>query len=104
MNADVTPAKITIPVKLEEVAEGSLLHRIAGSSAIKVNSFHHQAVRKMAPGFIACATAKDGVIEGVESVRHPFVLGVQWHPEHLSGTDDVSRRLFEAFVQAASSA
>jgi putative glutamine amidotransferase len=86
-----------------EVAEGSLLHRIAGSSAIKVNSFHHQAVRKVAPGFIACATAKDGVIEGVESVRHPFVLGVQWHPEHLSATDDVSRRLFEAFVRAASS-
>ncbi len=87
-----------------EVAEGSLLHRIAGSTDIKVNSFHHQAVRKLAPGFIACATAKDGVIEGVESVRHPFVLGVQWHPEHLVETDAVSRRLFEAFVQAAASA
>jgi putative glutamine amidotransferase len=87
-----------------EVAEGSLLRRIAGNSTMKVNSFHHQAVRKVAPGFIACATAKDGVIEGVESVRHPFVLGVQWHPEHLVKSDAVSRRLFESFVQAASSA
>lgn len=87
-----------------EVAEGSLLYRIAGNSTVKVNSFHHQAVRKVAPGFIACATAKDGVIEGVESVRHPFVLGVQWHPEHLVKTDAISRRLFKAFVQAASSA
>lgn len=86
-----------------QVAEGSLLHRIAGSSAIRVNSFHHQAVRAVAPGFIACATAKDGVIEGVESVRHPFVLGVQWHPEHLAEIDAVSRRLFEAFVRAAAS-
>ena len=67
-----------------------------------MNSFHHQAVRKLAPGFIASATAKDGVIEALESVRHPFVLGVQWHPEHLVQTDAISRRLFEAFVQAAS--
>lgn len=84
------------------VVENSLLFRIAGEATFKVNSFHHQAVRKLAPGFIASATAKDGVIEALESVRHPFVLGVQWHPEHLVQTDAISRRLFEAFVQAAS--
>lgn len=84
-----------------KVEEGSLLGRIAGVTDMKVNSFHHQAVRRVAPGFVVCARAKDGVIEGVESVRHPFVLGVQWHPEHLVKTDAVSRRLFEAFVQAA---
>lgn len=87
-----------------EVAKNSLLYRIAGNAAMKVNSFHHQAVRKVAPGFVASATAKDGVIEAVESTRHPFVLGVQWHPEHLVEVDVISRRLFEAFVQAASSA
>jgi putative glutamine amidotransferase len=81
-----------------QVVENSLLHKVAGEASFKVNSFHHQAIRGLAPGYVLSATAKDGVIEAFESQRHRFVLGVQWHPEYMAETDPISQRLFEAFV------
>lgn len=82
------------------IADGSLLEKSAGAAQIRVNSFHHQAVKQPAPGFRVNAVASDGVVEGVESVSHRFVLGVQWHPENLARTDDAARKLFTAFVDA----
>ncbi|GIP33434.1 gamma-glutamyl-gamma-aminobutyrate hydrolase family protein [Paenibacillus sp. J2TS4] len=88
-----------------DVCEGSLLHQITGSLRYKVNSYHHQAVRKMADGFEICARASDGIVEAFASVKHRFVIGVQWHPENLLRKEDIySQKLFEAFVQACSSA
>ncbi|GAB7386891.1 gamma-glutamyl-gamma-aminobutyrate hydrolase family protein [Bacillaceae bacterium] len=83
-----------------KVTEGSLLQQITGVSEFKVNSFHHQAIKRPAPGFRIAAMARDGVVEAVESPRHSFVLGVQWHPENTAQTDAISRRLFRAFVDA----
>ncbi|UVI27992.1 gamma-glutamyl-gamma-aminobutyrate hydrolase family protein [Paenibacillus spongiae] len=83
-----------------DVKAGSLLHRIAGEEQFRVNTFHHQAVNKPAAGFTVAATAKDGIIEAIESDSHPFVLGVQWHPETSAAVDEISRKLFEAFIQA----
>jgi putative glutamine amidotransferase len=80
------------------VSDGTLLRKIVGASAIAVNSAHHQAVDKPAPGVVVNAVASDGVIEGIELPGHPFCLGVQWHPEyHVS---DADRKIFEAFVAA----
>ena len=81
-----------------EVKEESLLYSIVKSNQFKVNSFHHQAVRRVGEGFAVCATASDGVIESFESTEHRFVIGVQWHPEHLK--DEYSARLFRAFVES----
>ena len=80
--------------------QGSLLHRIAGATEIKVNSAHHQAVKSVGPGVVVNAVAKDGVIEGIEDPRLPFCLGVQWHPEFRINEGD--RNLFKALVAAAS--
>ena len=44
------------------------------------------ATREFAPGYRASAFARDGIIEAIEPVDldgHPFILGVQWHPETL---------------------
>ncbi|MFK7693643.1 gamma-glutamyl-gamma-aminobutyrate hydrolase family protein [Paenibacillus sp. HJGM_3] len=82
------------------IASGTLLERILGSAAIPVNSFHHQAVRQAAPGYRINAVAGDGIIEGIESPAHRFVLGVQWHPENLSAGDPAALQLFRAFVEA----
>ena len=78
---------------------GTLLHRIAGSDTMRVNSAHHQAIRS--PGRFAKvnATAPDGVIEGIEDPRYSFALGVQWHPEFL--IDPADARIFQAFIAAA---
>lgn len=82
------------------VAEGTKLYRLFGSGKVRVNSFHHQAVKKLAPGFKVSAKAPDGIIEAIESTKHKFVLGVQWHPECMITHDTNARVLFQAFVKA----
>jgi len=66
-----------------------------------VNSYHHQAVERLAPGFVATAYAPDGIIEAIETnVYSGFVLGVQWHPECMVPGDAAMERLFSSFVGA----
>ncbi|HEV8540176.1 MAG TPA: gamma-glutamyl-gamma-aminobutyrate hydrolase family protein [Nitrospiraceae bacterium] len=84
------------------VSPDSLLHRIVRQTAIRVNSSHHQSVKKVAPTLVVSAIAPDGVIEAIEAPALPFLLGVQWHPEFLYDHDEVQRRLFRAFLRAAS--
>ena len=67
-----------------------------------VNSFHHQAVLTAGPLMHVTALAPDGVVEAVEgNVGESFLLGVQWHPEALTGSE-LSAHLFSRFVEAAS--
>jgi len=79
----------------------SRLARLFGTTSLRVNSFHHQAVKNVAPGFRATAKAPDGVVEAIERVEGPFVVGVQWHPELMVSRDPTHRVLFSAFVEAA---
>ncbi|MBI3997928.1 MAG: gamma-glutamyl-gamma-aminobutyrate hydrolase family protein [Armatimonadetes bacterium] len=89
------------PVHGVSVVPGTHLAEIIGASDTGVNSYHHQAVADPAPGFRIVARAPDGTIEAIESERHRFVLGVQWHPERMVGHHPLQRRLFERFVAAA---
>ena len=87
-----------------QVAPRSLLRRIVGQAKIRVNSSHHQSVNRLASSLVASAVAPDGIIEAIEanvSRRHPFLLGVQWHPEFLYERYAIQRRLFLAFLRAA---
>jgi putative glutamine amidotransferase len=68
-----------------EVKKDSLLYRIVGER-IRVNSYHHQAVRDAAPGFCVSAVSPGGVIEAIEN-RGENMLGVQWHPERIDMTE-----------------
>jgi putative glutamine amidotransferase len=65
------------------------------------NSFHHQAIKDLAPDLIVNARTKDGMIEGVEGKGELFILGVQWHPELMFGKHPSMLKLFHAFVEAA---
>jgi putative glutamine amidotransferase len=60
-----------------------------------VNSYHHQAVRRVPDGFKVLAKSTDGV---VEAIYKPGVLGVQWHPEMMYKTDSRWIELFRWFV------
>jgi len=64
------------------ITHGTQLHKIAQTEKIMVNSFHHQAIETVAPGFEAVAWAEDGTIEAIESTEEKSILGVQWHPEN----------------------
>ncbi|HZK18663.1 MAG TPA: gamma-glutamyl-gamma-aminobutyrate hydrolase family protein [Clostridia bacterium] len=83
------------------VTEGSLLYGCLGTRLLRVNSFHHQVVRRVAPGFKICARTVDGVVEGIESLMHDFVMGVQFHPEHLWEKEELFLNLFRGFVEKA---
>ncbi len=62
----------------------------------RVNSYHHQALKDLAPGLRPVATAPDGIVEAVLLEGHPFYFGVQWHPELLPGQWGIFRALLEA--------
>lgn len=83
------------------IVRASKLAEIFEAEELAVNSFHHQAVAQVAPGFIASAHAADGVIEAIESQKHRFVVGVQWHPEGMWNQANNYDALFTAFIQAA---
>jgi putative glutamine amidotransferase len=83
---------------------GSRLEDIYGPGEIRVNSYHHQGVRKLAPNFRVSALAPDGLIEAFEG-KDPswWVVGVQWHPEN-EGNISLDMQLIEAFTSAAAAA
>src|SRR5438067_265974 len=78
----------------------SQLGRLLGTDRLVVNSFHHQAVRRLGEGLRAVAWAPDGLVEGVEDPRADFRIGVQWHAEAMTERRD-QLALFRAFVEAA---
>lgn len=85
------------------IIKGTLLHDILGVETMGVNSYHHQAVKDLAPRLIASAYSEDGLVEGVELPSEEFVVAVQWHPEFRYATDDNSMTLFRHFVDACDS-
>ena len=85
------------------VVAGSRLAAALGSTQLTVNSSHHQAVDRPAPGLMITSTAPDGVVEGAEWTADDgwWMLGVQWHPEELTHTPEPwDRALFAAFHSA----
>ena len=91
------------PTHEVEVDGGSKVAEILGADELKVNSYHHQAIKELASGLVAVAYAPDGVIEAVESgdLSKRWVIGVQWHAEAMREAGPGHRNLFEAHVCAA---
>lgn len=83
------------------VEPGSRLAEIVSQQQTRAASWHHQAVRQVAPGLRVVARAPDGTIEAMEMPEHPWLIAVQWHPEITAAEDPDQQRLFEAFVTAA---
>jgi putative glutamine amidotransferase len=81
--------------------EGSRLAGFYEQSTISVNSLHHQASDDMAEGLVVEARAPDGVVEGYSMPDHPFLVGVQFHPEIQNDPPGLHDRLFQAFLEAA---
>lgn len=82
-----------------QITENSFLGELYGNS-LWVNSFHHQAVKELAPIFEVSALSSDNVIEAYESrdKRH-LMMGIQWHPEMMTaGGDKEMLKIFEKFI------
>lgn len=72
--------------------------RLLGKEKIWVNSLHHQGIRRVGEGVVPWAWAADGLVEGIGVCGLPFAVGVQWHPEYLSGQEPLWRAYAEACV------
>jgi len=70
--------------------DGSFLHYIYEKQSIFVNSYHHQSVDVVAPGFLSSAMSEDNIVEGIE---YENIIGVQWHPEKV-----IDLKFFENFM------
>ena len=83
------------------VEPASRLAEAVGEVHFECASWHHQALKDVAPGLKVVAHAPDGTIEAVELPGHPWLVAVQWHPELTAGNDPIQQRLFEALVEVA---
>ncbi|HEY1703084.1 MAG TPA: gamma-glutamyl-gamma-aminobutyrate hydrolase family protein [Trebonia sp.] len=90
-----------VPVRHDVVVEaGSLVAKaLGGASRLSCRSAHHQAIDAPGQGWRVTARDDDGLVEAIESARHRFAVGVQWHPEkEEAGT--AHDGLFRALIQA----
>ncbi len=85
-----------------EIETGSKLAQLLSTTRVGVNSFHHQAAKRIGEGLVVSATSpRDGIVEGLEMPGRTFVVAVQWHPENFWKTSPVFDGLFTGFVEAA---
>ncbi len=82
------------------ISPNTPLSSILNAEKIGVNSYHHQAIKALAPSLQVAATSEDGLIEAVYLPEQRFTLAVQWHPELSYKENQHSLALFQAFVQA----
>lgn len=76
--------------------ESRLAEAIQGSC--RVNSLHHQAIKRLGRGLKVTAHSEDGLAEAVEAADdYPFLMAVQWHPEEMASVPE-QRAIFEQFL------
>jgi putative glutamine amidotransferase len=85
------------------IVPDSKLGRLVGVDKLDVVSSHHQAVETPGPLWDVVGRDDEDLIEAIElrrDLRHPFCIGVQWHPE-ASPEGTVNDRIFRGLVGAA---
>jgi len=90
-------------VATHQVTISGRLAQLLRVETITTNTIHHQAVGKIGKNFEVCASTADGIVEAIWATDRKFVVGVQWHPEELSGqtqSQDRHAAIFTAFVTA----
>lgn len=81
-----------------DIVENTRLFNIFGKS-ISTNSYHHQAIKDVAPNFKICAVSKDNIIEAIEYTGDSYIVGIQWHPEMMAYRNDSNMiLLFKDFI------
>lgn len=88
-----------VPVHRVSINEDSGLYRLLNMRSIKVNSYHHQAIKQKAEGVKSMAVSEDGITEAIEIPGKRFVWALQWHPEFSYRNDENSKKIFEEFVR-----
>ena len=89
-----------LPIKKVYLAKKSKLRKIFNVDNCLVNSLHDQAVKKLGLDLVITAIDNNRIIQAIEHTKHPFMIGVQWHPEYLPHIK-LQQRLFKSLVEAS---
>ncbi|HEV2292571.1 MAG TPA: type 1 glutamine amidotransferase [Tepidisphaeraceae bacterium] len=89
-----------LPRKRLLVEANSKLATILGPHPQRVNALHSQAIDRLGDGLRVAARDRNGIVQAIEHISLPFVLGVQWHPEYLPQKRE-QRRIFETLLRHA---
>jgi gamma-glutamyl-gamma-aminobutyrate hydrolase PuuD len=82
------------------IVAGSPLGKWYLRKTLRVNSYHHQGIRDLAPRFKPMASSKDGLIEAYHDPKEEFVVGLQFHPERMLEERAGNWRIWKAFGSA----
>ena len=80
------------------IMHGTPFYGVLEEDSIAINSWHHQAVKKLGEGLAVMAQAEDGIIEAIYMPGRRYFVGVQWHPERSFDVDAKSRKIFAHFL------
>ena len=89
-----------IPAHSVNIVKDSPLYDVLKIDSLRVNSYHHQAIKSLAQDLSIMAISEDGLIEGVYKEDERFVWGIQWHPEFNYKIDFNSQKIFLAFIDS----
>lgn len=89
------------PIHNVRLVKGTPLYNLLKCDSLNVNSYHHQAVRELAPCLKAAAYSEDGLTEALYMPYKSYVWAVQWHPEFSYKIDNNSKMLFSSFINAS---
>jgi putative glutamine amidotransferase len=89
------------PTHTIEIEPDSRLAKILGRTEWVTNTHHHQTVHEVGKGLVVTARAKDGTVESIQGTGENYLMGYQFHPEMMSINNELAKRLFKDFVQAA---
>jgi putative glutamine amidotransferase len=81
-----------------EIKPQTKLNKLLKIDYVRVNSFHHQGIKDLGEHFVINALSLDGLIEGIESISHEFVIGAQWHPECMWVKTPLMLELFTELI------
>lgn len=95
-----TPEDINSRTHVVRFESDSVIAGMYGATEAKVNTLHHQGIDQLAPGLIVEGTTDDGLVEAARCDGEWWAIGVQWHPERMTGDHQA---LFAAFRQALES-
>ncbi|MDZ7691279.1 MAG: gamma-glutamyl-gamma-aminobutyrate hydrolase family protein [Balneolaceae bacterium] len=91
-----------LPKKKVKIDAESRLGKILNAADLSVNALHNQAISDLADPLKVVAREYNGIVQAVEFPKHPFLIGVQWHPEYMPQIKR-QRQIFKALVQTARS-
>lgn len=86
-----------------DIVPGTPLAHWYGRKHVRVNSYHHQGIRRLAHRLHPMAHARDGLVEAYFDPRADFLVGLQFHPERMLGEHRGNLRVWEAFAAAVHS-